>query len=51
MGKARLTDLRKAYPELEPDKDYPPREFKSLKGRASAAEWEARYRIDPSYRN
>lgn len=36
MGKAGVTDLRKAYPELEPDKDYPPLEFKSLKGRVSA---------------
>ena len=50
MGKARLTDLRKAYPELEPDKDYPPLEFKSLKGRVSAAEWEARVDCACAYR-
>ena len=35
--KTEVTDLRKAYPELSPDKDYPPLRFKSLKGRVSAA--------------
>lgn len=40
--KTKVTNLRKAYPELSPDKDYPPLKFKTLKGRVSAAEWEAR---------
>jgi ribulose-5-phosphate 4-epimerase/fuculose-1-phosphate aldolase len=42
MSRSKVTDLRKAYPELAPDKDYPPLKFKSLKGKVSAAEWEAR---------
>src|SRR6266850_1954476 len=42
MSKARVTNLRKHYPELAPDKDYPPLKSKSLKGRVSPAEWEAR---------
>src|SRR6267143_5623804 len=42
MSKAKVTDLKKHYPDLAPDKDYPPLKFKSLKGRVSAAEWEAR---------
>ena len=37
MAKAKVTDLRKMYPELAPDKDYPPLRFKSLKGKVSAA--------------
>ena len=55
--KTEVTDLRKAYPELSPDRDYPPLRFKSLKGKVSAAEWEARvdcagaYRLDASYKN
>jgi len=40
--KPKVADLRKAYPELAPDKDYPPLELASLKGKVSAAEWEAR---------
>ena len=67
MGKGKVTDLRKAYPELAPDRDYPPLRFRSLKGKVSAAEWEARGRamgllewpamrrfadrLDPSYKN
>jgi ribulose-5-phosphate 4-epimerase/fuculose-1-phosphate aldolase len=47
MGK---NDLRKAYPELAPDKDYPPLRFKSLKGKVSAAEWEARVDCACAYR-
>ncbi len=38
MSKAKVTDLKKHYPDLAPDKDYPPLKFKSLKGRVSAAE-------------
>ena len=48
--KAKVTDLRKAYPDLEPDKDYPPLKFKSLKGKVSAAEWEARVDCACAYR-
>jgi ribulose-5-phosphate 4-epimerase/fuculose-1-phosphate aldolase len=47
MGK---NDLRKAYPELAPDKDYPPLRFESLKGKVSAAEWEARVDCACAYR-
>jgi ribulose-5-phosphate 4-epimerase/fuculose-1-phosphate aldolase len=50
MAKARITDLRKAYPQLAPDKDYPPLRFKSLKGKGSAAEWEARVDCACAYR-
>ena len=50
MAKAKVTDLRKHYPELAPDKDYPPLRFKSLKGRVSAAEWEARVDCACAYR-
>jgi hypothetical protein len=63
MSKAKVTDLRKAYPDLTPDKNYPPLKFKSLKGKVSAGvrraygllEWPAMRRladrVDPSYRN
>jgi ribulose-5-phosphate 4-epimerase/fuculose-1-phosphate aldolase len=50
MSKAKVTDLRKAYPDLTPDRDYPPLEFKSLKGKVSAAEWEARVDCACAYR-
>src|SRR3990170_1408960 len=50
MAKAKVTDLRKAYPELAPDKDYPPLRFKSLKGKVSATEWEARVDCACAYR-
>jgi ribulose-5-phosphate 4-epimerase/fuculose-1-phosphate aldolase len=50
MPKAKVTDLRKHYPELAPDKDYPQLRFKSLKGRVSAAEWEARVDCACAYR-
>jgi len=50
MTKAKVTDLRQAYPDLEPDKDYPPLKFKSLKGKVSAAEWEARVDCACAYR-
>lgn len=48
--KTRVSDLRKAYPELAPDQDYPPLKFKSLKGKVSAAEWEARVDCACAYR-
>jgi ribulose-5-phosphate 4-epimerase/fuculose-1-phosphate aldolase len=47
---AQITDLRKAYPELAPDKDDPPLKFTSLKGKVSAAEWEARVDCACAYR-
>jgi ribulose-5-phosphate 4-epimerase/fuculose-1-phosphate aldolase len=50
MSKAKVTDLRKAYPDLTPDKDYPPLKFQSLKGKVSAAEWEARVDCACAYR-
>ena len=40
--KTKVVDIRKSYPDLTPDKDYPPLKLKSLKGKVSAAEWEAR---------
>ena len=43
-------DIKEAYPELTPDKDYPPLRFKSLKGKVSAAEWEARVDCACAYR-
>jgi ribulose-5-phosphate 4-epimerase/fuculose-1-phosphate aldolase len=50
MSKAKVSDLRKHYPELSPDKDYPQLKFKSLKGRVSPAEWEARVDCACAYR-
>jgi ribulose-5-phosphate 4-epimerase/fuculose-1-phosphate aldolase len=50
MAKGKVTDLTKAYPELAPDRDYPALRFKSLKGRVSAAEWEARVDCACAYR-
>jgi ribulose-5-phosphate 4-epimerase/fuculose-1-phosphate aldolase len=50
MSKSKVTDLRKHYPALAPDKDYPPLKFKSLKGKVSAAEWEARVDCACAYR-
>jgi ribulose-5-phosphate 4-epimerase/fuculose-1-phosphate aldolase len=44
------TDLRRHYPELAPDRDYPPLKFKSLKGKVSAAEWQARVDCACAYR-
>ena len=48
--KTKVTSLRAAYPELSPDKDYPPLRFKSLKGKVSPAEWEARVDCACAYR-
>lgn len=48
--KTKVTNLRAAYPDLTPDKDYPPLKFKSLKGKVSAAEWEARVDCACAYR-
>jgi ribulose-5-phosphate 4-epimerase/fuculose-1-phosphate aldolase len=46
----RVPDLRKAYPELSPDKDYPPLQWRSLQGEVSPAEWEARVDCACAYR-
>jgi ribulose-5-phosphate 4-epimerase/fuculose-1-phosphate aldolase len=46
----KVVDLRGAYPELTPDKDYPPLKFRSLKGKLSPAEWEARVDCACAYR-
>ena len=50
MSKAKVADLRRHYPDLAPDKDYPPLKFKSLKGKISAAEWQARVDCACAYR-
>src|SRR6188508_2083454 len=50
MSKGKAVDLRKHYPDLAPDKDYPPLKFKSLKGKVSAAEWETRVDCACAYR-
>lgn len=42
--------MREAYPELAPDKRYPPLRFKSIRTRVSAAEWEARVDCACAYR-
>ena len=49
--KTKVTDLRKYYPDMaEADRDYPPLKFKSLKGKVSAAEWQARVDCACAYR-
>src|SRR5712671_7887440 len=50
MAKAKVADLRKHYPELDPDTDYPALRFDSLKGKVSAAEWRARVDCACAYR-
>lgn len=51
MAKAKVTDLRKYYPDmLQADRDYPPLKLKSLKGKVSAAEWQARVDCACAYR-
>src|SRR5918996_4616363 len=50
MAKGTLTDLRRAYPELAPDPDYPPLRLESLKDKVSAAQWEARVDCACAYR-
>ena len=47
---AFLSDIRKGYPDINPDRDYPPLQFKSVKGIVSAAEWEARVDCACAYR-
>jgi ribulose-5-phosphate 4-epimerase/fuculose-1-phosphate aldolase len=50
MSKAKVADLRRHYPTLAPDRDYPPLRFKSLRGKVSAAEWQARVDCACAYR-
>ena len=51
MSKAKISDLRKHYPDMEgADRDYPPLKFKSLKGKVSPAEWQARLDCACAYR-
>jgi ribulose-5-phosphate 4-epimerase/fuculose-1-phosphate aldolase len=50
MSKGKAVDLRKHYPDIAPDKDYPPLRFKSLKGKVSPAEWETRVDCACAYR-
>jgi ribulose-5-phosphate 4-epimerase/fuculose-1-phosphate aldolase len=51
MSKTKVSDLRRYYPDMEAaDRDYPPLKFKSLKGKVSAAEWQARVDCACAYR-
>ena len=49
--KTKVSDLRKFYPDMaDADREYPPLKFKSLKGKVSAAEWQARVDCACAYR-
>ncbi|HYG56378.1 MAG TPA: class II aldolase/adducin family protein, partial [Burkholderiales bacterium] len=50
MPKAKVTDLRKHYPDLEPDRDYPPLRFQSIKRKVSPEEWQTRVDCACAYR-
>src|SRR3954465_12243270 len=50
MARAKVSDLRKHYPELAPDKDYPPLKFKSPTGKVSPAHGQARVDCACAYR-
>ena len=51
MSRSKVSDLRKYYPDMQQaDRDYPPLKFKSLKGKVSAAEWQARVDCACAYR-
>lgn len=50
MAREKVADLKRYYPDIAPDRDYPPLRFKSLKGKVSAAEWEARADCACAYR-
>ena len=45
-----IQDIRKGYPELEPDKDYPPLQWRSVRGEVSDVEWQARVDCACAYR-
>jgi ribulose-5-phosphate 4-epimerase/fuculose-1-phosphate aldolase len=50
MAKAKVTDLRKHYPELQPDTEYPALRFQSVKKRVSPEEWQTRVDCACAYR-
>src|SRR4051812_5063951 len=50
MAKGKVTDFKRAYPEIAPDRDYPPLRFQSVKARVGPAEWEARVDCACAYR-
>ena len=50
MAKAKVTNLSRYTPKIEPDREYPQLKFKSLKGKVSAAEWQARVDCACAYR-
>lgn len=47
---AFLSDIRKGYPDLDPDREYPALSFASVKGRVSDAEWHSRVDCACAYR-
>ena len=50
MAREKVADLKRYYPDIEPDRDYPPLRFQSVKRKVSAAEWEARVDCACAYR-
>jgi ribulose-5-phosphate 4-epimerase/fuculose-1-phosphate aldolase len=50
MPKEKISPLRKHYPELAPDRDYPPLRFQSIRKKVSPEEWEARVDCACAYR-
>ena len=50
MPKAKVTDLRRHYPDIQPDTEYPALRFASIKRKVSAAEWQARVDCACAYR-
>jgi ribulose-5-phosphate 4-epimerase/fuculose-1-phosphate aldolase len=50
MSKGKVADLRKHYPDLEPDQDYPPLRLESIKGKVSLKEWQTRVDCACAYR-
>ena len=49
-GAARSEELRSAYPQLAPDRRFPPLRLKSIRSQATAEEWEARVDCACAYR-
>src|SRR5690242_921491 len=51
QASSTISELRRYYPDMaDADRDYPPLKFKSLKGKVSAAEWQARVDCACAYR-
>ena len=50
MARGKVTDLRKHYPDLDPDTDYPPLRFQSVRKKVAPAEWQARVDCACAYR-